>query len=179
MHYNLSQLLKEHTGSTREYESVGAFEGPENEIDWAQGRVQVVRTHQGFMVRAELEVQVKLTCSRCLGEFESEFELKMEEESFPTVDLVTGKLIDPPEESEGVIHLDAQHVLDMQDVIRQYVLTEVPIKRLCREDCLGLCPKCGINLNEEKCNCKDGPIDPRWGVLANLFTQDQKSRNSY
>ena len=67
MFYNLSQLLKEPTGSTRDYEVDGSFEGPEKKIDWAQGRVQVTRTHQGFVVRAGLKVQVELTCSRSVS----------------------------------------------------------------------------------------------------------------
>ncbi|GIS96174.1 MAG: hypothetical protein CM1200mP22_34110 [Dehalococcoidia bacterium] len=85
MKYNLSQLLKEPTGSTREYEVNGSFEGPENRLGWAQGRVQVFRTHHGFVVRAELETRVDLTCSRCLNQFELRSLLTMEEESFPTV----------------------------------------------------------------------------------------------
>lgn len=174
MHYNLSQLLKEPTGSSRDYEVDGSFEGPEKEIDWAQGQVQVIRTHQGFVVRADLEIQVELTCSRCLGRFELKFALKLEEESFPTVDLVTGKTTDAPEEAEGVIHLDDHHVLDMQDVIRQYVLTEAPIKPLCREGCSGLCPECGANRNEGKCSCDELPVDPRWGSLAQLLMEDQE-----
>jgi uncharacterized protein len=172
MYYNLSQLLKEPTGSTRDYAVHGSFEGPEKEIDWAEGKVQVIRTHQGFLVRAELKVQVVLTCSRCLNQFELLFELKMEEESFPTVDLVTGKTTFPPEEGDGVIHLDDQHVLDMEDVIRQYVLTEAPIKPLCLKRCLGLCPECGTNLNEEKCNCGEVPVDFRWEALAKLLAED-------
>ena len=171
MYYNLAQLLREPTGSTRDYEVDGSFEGPENGIGRARGWVRVIRTHQGFVVRAELETQVDLTCSRCLSQFESNSTIKLEEESFPTVDPDTGKTTEPPEEAEGVIHLDDQHVLDMQEVIRQYVLTEVPIKPLCCEECLGLCPECGTNLNKEKCKCNTAPVDPRWGALAELLTE--------
>ena len=101
MFYNLSQLLKEPTGSTRDYEVDGSFEGPEKKIDWAQGRVQVFRTHQGFVVRAELETRVDLTCSRCLDQFELRSLLTMEEESFPTVDSVMGTMTTAPEEAEA------------------------------------------------------------------------------
>ena len=174
MYYNLAQLLKEPTGSTRDYEVDGSFDGPENGIGQAKGLARVIRTHQGFVVRAEFEIHVDLTCSRCLSMFELDSVLKMEEESFPTVDPVTGKTTAPPEEAEGVIHLDDQHVLDMQDVIRQYVLTEVPIKPLCSEECPGLCPECGTNLNREKCKCESTPMDPRWGALANLLTDHQE-----
>jgi len=174
MYYNLAQLLREPTGSTRDYEVDGSFEGPESRIGRTQGWARMTRTHQGFVVRAELETQVDLTCSRCLSQFELDSVLKMEEESFPTVDPVTGKTIAPLDGADGVIHLDDQHVLDMQDVIRQYVLTEVPIKPLCREECPGLCPECGKNLNKEKCNCDAAPPDPRWGSLAELLTENRE-----
>ena len=171
MHYNLAQLLKEPTGSTRDYEVDDSFPGPENGGDRAQGWVRVIRTHQGMLVRAELETQVKLTCSRCISQFELLSVLIMEEESFPTIDPATGRKTEPPEEAEGVIHLNAQHVLDMTEVVRQYVLTEVPIKPLCREECLGLCPGCGSDLNKEKCKCNAVPADSRWGSLAELLTE--------
>ena len=171
MHYNMAQLLKEPTGSTRDYEVDDSFEGPEGGMDRAQGWVRVIRTHQGLLVRTELETQVNLTCGRCVSQFDSHSTLKMEEESFPSVDLPTGRTTDRPEEAEGVILLDAQHDLDMTEVIRQYVLTEVPIKPLCCEECLGLCPECGNNLNKEKCKCNTASADPRWGALAELLTE--------
>ena len=165
MHYNLAQLLREPTGSTRDYEVDGSFVGPEGGMDRAQGWVRVVRTHQGFIVRAELETQVSLTCSRCIDRFESRSELTMEEESFPINDSETDQTIESAEEQQGEIHLDDQHVLDMAEVVRQYVLTAVPIKPLCCEECSGLCPECGTNLDKEKCKCNAAPVDPSDGGL--------------
>lgn len=173
MYYNLAQLLVEPTGTTRDYEVDDSFEGPENGMDRAQGWVRVIRTHNGFMVQAELETQVNLTCSRCLSQFELSSTLKMEEECFPADDSVTGETTDSSEESYEAIRLDDQHVLDMKEVTRQYVLTEVPIKPLCCEECPGLCPECGANLSKEKCKCNAAPIDPRWGSLAELLTEKQ------
>ncbi len=166
MRYNLAQLLTEPTGSIRDYDVDDLFSGPENGADRAQGWVRVIRTHRGMLVRAELETQVKLTCSRCIGQFELRSVLIMEEESFPTIDPATGRKTEPPEEAEGVIHLDAQHVLDMTEVVRQYVLTEAPIKPLCRDDCPGLCPGCGSNLNKEKCKCNTVPVDFPVGISS-------------
>ena len=171
MQYNLAQLLREPTGSTRDYEVDDSFPGPEDGADRAQGWVRVIRTHRGVLVRAELETQVKLTCSRCIGPFELRSVLIMEEESFPAVDPVTGRKTEPPEEAEGVTRLDAQHVLDLTEMVRQCVLTEVPIKPLCREECPGLCPVCGSDLNKEKCKCNAAPTNPRWGSLAELLTE--------
>ncbi len=171
MHYNLAQLLMEPIGSTRDYDVDESFTGFENGTDRVQGWVRVVRTHQGVIVRAELETQVGLTCSRCVKEFEYSSILAVEEESSPTIDLATGRKTDSQEGTEGGIDLDDQHVLDMGEVVRQYVLTGIPIKPLCREECRGLCPECGTNLNEEKCRCIAVPMDPRWGSLAELLTE--------
>jgi uncharacterized protein len=165
MYYNLAQLLREPIGSTRDYVVDDSFVGPEGGMDRAQGWVRVVRTHQGFIVRAELETQVRLTCSRCIDRFESRSELTMEEESFPINDSETDQTIESAEEQQGEIHLDDQHVLDMAEVVRQYVLTAVPIKPLCCEECSGLCPECGTNLNKEKCKCNAAPVDPPHGGL--------------
>ena len=173
MHYNLSQLLMEPIGSTRDYDVDESFTGPEDGTDRAQGWVRVIRTHQGVLVRARLETQVWLNCSRCVRVFEHSFVLTMEEESFPTIDPETGRKTKPLEEDEGEIYLDDQHVLDMTEVVRQYVLTGVPIKPLCRKECRGLCPECGTNLNEEKCECEAVPMDPQWGPSGELLTERQ------
>ena len=81
MNYYLSQLLKEPTGSTRVYEVDGSFEGPEKKVGGACGEVQVTRTHQGFVVRSELAIQVDLACSRCLVQFAFGFILKISSNS--------------------------------------------------------------------------------------------------
>ncbi len=119
MQYNLAQLLMEPTGSTRNYDVDESFIGPEDGMDRVQGWIQVVRTHQGVIVRAELETQVSLTCSRCVRVFEHNSVIKMEEESSPTTDPVTGNQIETLEETDSELELDDQHVLDMEEVVRQ------------------------------------------------------------
>ncbi len=171
MRYNVAQLLMEPTGSIRSYQLDESFDGPQSSQDRATGTVQILRTHQGMLVTARIETEVQTTCGRCLREFQRLSSLKLEEESYPTVDLGTGKKMFPPDESEGVIHIDDRHVLDLSDVVRQYVLTEIPIMPLCSDNCLGLCPECGANLNEEKCKCDTTPADPRWGALSELLAE--------
>jgi uncharacterized protein len=178
MVYNLAQLLIEPVGSFRDYDidtsSIDPEEDPGSKLDWTRGWVRIIKTHQGLLVRARLEVQMNLACSRCIKEFKYQSVLTIEEEAFPTVNPGTGGKTDPPEEAEGAIHLDDHHVLDMKEVIRQYLLTDTPIKPLCSKECPGLCPECGINLNEENCECKATPMDPRWETLAELLTERQR-----
>jgi uncharacterized protein len=58
--------------------------------------------------------------------------------------------------------------IDMAEVVREQLLLAMPEQIFCREDCLGLCPKCGSNLNLIDCKCADDEIDPRWAALKNL-----------
>jgi len=55
--------------------------------------------------------------------------------------------------------------ISLDDDIRQILLLQIPIKVLCSEDCRGICPHCGANLNTESCNCKNEHIDSRWEKL--------------
>lgn len=61
--------------------------------------------------------------------------------------------------------------VDLEPMVRDAVLLELPVAPLCRPDCLGLCPQCGANRNEETCTC-EGPLDPRWGALDVLRVPD-------
>ncbi|HSE49239.1 MAG TPA: DUF177 domain-containing protein [Terriglobales bacterium] len=58
--------------------------------------------------------------------------------------------------------------LQLEDVLREQLLLAVPVKAVCREECRGLCPQCGQNLNEGKCACGPAPSDPRWNALREL-----------
>lgn len=172
MVYNVSQLLMDPTGSTRSFvldeplppggaDSAGAGS--------VSGTVKLLRTHQGLLLTGRLQAQAASVCSRCLGEFPRQTTLELEEEGFATIDPVSGRRMHPPEESEGVLHIDARQQLDLTEVLRQYLVADEPLKLLCRPDCSGLCQQCGANLNQASCPCAAGPIDPRWGALAALL----------
>ena len=172
MHYNVSQLLMEPIGSTRRFQLegsvAGGIEGPRG--GRANGSVRLLRTHQGLLVNGVVEVEVAAACGRCLTDFVQATKVTLEEECYPTVDPSTGRRMAPPDEAEGVLHIDTRHMLDLSDVLRQYLLTSEPLKMLCRDDCQGLCPECGADLNMEKCNCTSTPVDPRWGTLTDLLS---------
>ncbi len=176
MLYNVAQLLMEPTGSTRRFQLDESLPcGPEDlGSGWATGTVRILRTHHGLLVNATVEVQGDASCARCLTDFARCSTLTLEEECYPLVDPATGRNTAPPDESEGVVHIDTRQMLDLRDVLRQYLLTDEPLKALCRRDCRGLCPECGVNLNMEKCKCATPAIDPRWAALADLLPGDNR-----
>lgn len=172
MEYNVSQLLKESTGATQHHTLEAKFTEKGRFADSVIGEVHFLRTHQGVQVRVEADAQVRHTCGRCLVEFTEGSAMMLEEEFFPQVDVVTGGPLVLPEDPDELL-IGENHVLDLTEALRQYVVSNKSMKPLCREGCLGLCQECGVRLNKEKCNCGEGRRDSRWDALTALL-QDSK-----
>jgi uncharacterized protein len=97
--------------------------------------------------------------------------IELEEEFFPTLDIVTGAAISQPPEIEAANLIDEQHILDLLEVVRQEILVKSDSLFYCRPDCKGLCPHCGQDLNLGSCDCRDEFIDPRWTGLQELLEE--------
>ncbi len=168
MQINVSQLLQEPIGSTREYEINAASEiiGDGNTYN-VRGTCRLMKTQRSVLVKCALDAEVELTCNRCLSRFRHPLKIKFEEEYVPTVDIHSGATLPPPEEASAFT-IDERHNIDLAEAVRQYSLMAVPMKALCDEDCAGLCQKCGQNLNQGKCDCPAEEIDPRWAKLNEL-----------
>jgi len=166
MQINVSQLLKEPVGSTRTYRVKESTDvtGSEGRI---QGEVKLTRTDQSILTVGTLHMEIELTCSRCLGSFFYPLTLNVEDEYLPTTDIFSGTPLASNEESGGFT-IDEHHIIDLTEAIRQYTLVTVPMKPLCGENCAGLCPICGHNLNQGPCDCPPQKIDPRWSKLSTL-----------
>lgn len=101
-------------------------------------------------------------CDRCLEEFDRE--VKASSAVLYTYDKSSAEM---ESESLHVLSASADEIDISSDVI-DILLLEVPAKKLCMEDCKGLCPVCGKNLNTENCSCVKDEIDPRWQGLRNI-----------
>jgi uncharacterized protein len=177
MQINVSQLLKAPIGTIRNYRvsSTVDIDGGNGQGSPVGGGVSLIRTDRGILVKGVLNIEAKITCSRCLSVFNSKLGFKIEEEYFPTVDTDTGASLAVPGEP-GCFVINEQHVLDLTEALRQYALLAIPMKPLCRQDCAGLCPACGHNLNVGPCGCPGQRVDPRWAALTRLTTE-QKGTN--
>ncbi len=169
MRINVSQQLKSSIGSIRNYEvsEVVSIAGGDSMVE---GKVTLVRTDRGILTEATLHTEVEVTCSRCLSLFDYPLTLSIEEEYFPITDVVSGISLSLPEEP-GCFTIDEHHVLDLTEAIRQYALLAIPMKPLCGQDCAGLCPTCGHNLNQGPCDCLPQQADPRRSKLNKLALQ--------
>ena len=171
MRINVSQQLKSSIGSTRDYE-LGELVDIAGSAGMVKGKVRLMRTDRGILARGTLSTEVEVTCSRCLSLFRCPLALNIEEEYFPTTDMVSGARLSLPEEPSSFT-IDEHHVLDLTEAIHQYALLTIPMKPLCREDCAGLCPHCGHNLNLGPCHCLSEAADPRWFQLTKLLNEQK------
>lgn len=169
MQINVSQLLQEPIGSTRDYQinEVADVAG-DGKGCLVQGKVRLLRTQRSILAKCALSAEVELTCGRCLSLFRYPLTLNLEEEYLPTVDVVSGAPLPLPEEASGFT-IDEHHVIDLTEVTRQYTLLAIPMKPLCHKDCAGLCQNCGHNLNQGRCDCPTQNTDPRWSELTKLL----------
>ena len=168
MELNVSQLLQEPVGSTREYE----FDEPADIIGdgnqyKVKGECSLLGTRRGVLVKCALKSEIELACVRCLRRFRHPLEINFEEEFLPTIDVTSGIPL-PQTEDAGAFTIDERHIMDLLEPARQYALMGVPMKPLCRADCAGLCQKCGKNLNQGDCGCPTEEPDPRWSALNKL-----------
>jgi uncharacterized protein len=156
--FNVSQLLREHVGSTRRYQL-------EPEAPVHRGDVELIRMPSGVLVRCHADVVIDAECSRCLAQFGYPASISFEEVFAQQVDVSTGaKLEHDPD--DFVIGLD--HSIDISEAVRQYSEMAAAMQPLCRPDCPGICAICGQDLSLGLCGCDRAPVDPRWAALAAL-----------
>lgn len=175
---NVSTLLTEPVGRARHYhvdcEPV-TIEGIERALS---GDLDLIRSERGVVVMASLDLEpVSQECARCLSRFELPVHVEFDEEYVLDRDPQTGARI---ESEPDDFHIDERRHLDLSEAVRQYGESVLPIQPLCREDCRGLCPECGQNLNEGACGHSGASIDHRWSGLASLAerlrTEDSDGR---
>ncbi len=158
MQFNVSGLLKGPVGDFREYDfEERVLEHLTEDADLVQpisGHVRLTRTQAGILVKGTVHTRVQMTCSRCLAP------------AFYEMEVYTGASLPWQEWTDDTaLLIDAQHILDITEVVRQDLIISLPMQPLCSEDCKGLCPVCGANLNEGPHECEHEDIDPRWAAL--------------
>jgi uncharacterized protein len=118
---------------------------------------------EGVLVRGSLRTAVRLSCRRCLEPVEHEVDTH--------VDLLFASPLEGEEEGDDgeVYPLPPRgDVLDLTDAVREHVVLETPALALCREDCRGLCPSCGADLNNGACECAPQAVPTAWDALKNV-----------
>jgi uncharacterized protein len=141
---NIGFLLNQAVGSSREFN----FDYPDIEfppdlvLREFKGKSRINRTPQGILVNSEVKACVELECVRCLEKYQQLLNTTFDElYAFSSRTATDSDLILP---EDGYI--------DLQPLLREYLLIELPISPVCKEECLGLCIVCGVDKNLASCS---------------------------
>jgi uncharacterized protein len=133
----------------------------------ASGKVELVTGSLGeIQVKGHMAVAMEADCDRCLEPakvpIDSDFELY-----YRPVEEGYGEevAIDQSEAEMGFYEGDG---VELNDVLREYVLLALPMQRVCNDNCKGICPVCGQNRNQKDCGCHTEAVDDRWAALKQL-----------
>ena len=173
--FNVAQLLKEPIGSVRRYdvqEDIRALAAEFPTTTPLTGRVQFLHTPDGVLVTGRLATAFATDCARCLAPVQQQIEFELEDEFKATVEVLTGAPIVVDPEEDPALLIDAQHILNLGEIIRQELWLSQDLAPVCRPDCRGLCPTCGKDLNTGPCGCTVDEIDTRWTALKSLIQNE-------
>ena len=131
---------------------------PVSEPVLAQGTVR--NTAGVLMMEGQVRTTIHGICDRCAGSFDREV-------TFPIDVVLVTELANEENEDEWVFPLEGDSA-DLDDIVRTVFVLNLDSKLLCKEECKGLCPKCGKNLNDGPCNCQK-ELDPRFAALKQLL----------
>lgn len=126
--------------------------------------------HQ-FFLNGTAQASFQKECDRCLAEIRRDVSIPLE---YFYREVMPGERSKAIEEGESDIRLidPDQETIVLDDEVRQTILLAIPLKMLCQDACQGLCPRCGVDLNNEQCQCAEPDIDPRWEKLSGLFKRE-------
>ncbi len=126
-------------------------------LKFIKGPIRLSRTKEGILVQGELEIGLEDDCYRCLDPVSRNLTIKIEE---------LYAYLTPENVEFGVLD---DGILDLAPLVRAEALIILSRGILCRDDCKGLCPDCGANLNYDTCDCAAEYVDPRLAQLKQLL----------
>jgi uncharacterized protein len=132
---------------------------PDLDLRHFEGVATMGRTPQGLIVQGDFTAEITLSCVRCLNDFWQQIH-------FDLTELYAFRKKDMSE--SGLLLPDDAHI-DLQPLVREYALLEVPISPICKPDCKGLCPECGEDLNVTDCGHRVDNGDSPFSVLKDLL----------
>lgn len=145
-------------------------EGSPVELD-----VRLESVIEGVLVTGLAVMQVQGECARCLDPLQWSEEVAFRELfAYPATDF-RGVVVEEPEGEDEALPVLEDDLIDLEPTLRDAVVLALPLAPLCREDCAGLCPECGVRLDDSPGH-QHNPTDPRWAALEALIEQDENDR---
>jgi uncharacterized protein len=157
---NLSEGIHEHVFET-EPSKIGLDERFRSMV---KVKARLDKSVRQILLQAKMWAEGAFICDRCLDNFIWKMDKKY------SMVYIQGdrSMIESKKEDEFQVLSADTNYIDLDEDVRQYILLAIPQKLLCREECLGICPTCGVNRNNESCTCEVHVTDSRWDALKKL-----------
>lgn len=120
---------------------------------------------KSLILRADCSGIMRTQCARCVQDIDVEFDFSIDEQLLQNDGGDVGS-------DEDVILFDG-YTFELDEIVSDNFLMNINGSYLCSDDCKGLCPTCGKNLNEGNCGCENTDIDPRWAALLEIMKKDE------
>jgi len=127
--------------------------------------LRATRNNERVELTGRIRADVEFNCDRCLEPINIPVEQSFDLVYVPP--LGTGEETALGEDDLSIAFYRDDNI-DLDDVAREQIELALPMGRFCKDDCKGLCPACGANLNQQSCGCGAQPVDPRWAALKDL-----------
>lgn len=139
--------------------------------------VRIGELEEEYVADGTVTFTADLSCSRCAEPYPfanpSSFHVRFR----PRPEVSVEEEVEITEEEELEVEFYSEPVISLRDLALEQVQLSIPMKPLCDETCLGLCPTCGVNRTREKCSCNETVVDERWGALKDLREELAKKKN--
>lgn len=151
------------------YEQVDVSDVHPNVAEAASVHVKAdARFDEGlYVIDGKLSTTLTLKCSKCLTTYEWPLSVDWHEV------FSREQPVDEEDDENAHVHFVDENEVDLTPYIQEVLLLEIPFVPVCREDCQGLCPTCGINRNRDRCDCTQEVIDPRLAELEKFFSSEK------
>ena len=134
--------------------------------------MNIQKAGEQYYCEGSVGTQIILNCARCLETFETELQSSID--FIICLDAKDASEADVAD-SEDYVYLKGTDLrADVTAMVEQAVMLGVPLKPICKDECRGLCPMCGSNLNNGACSCEPAQTDSRWAKLQNVLNTDQR-----
>src|SRR5215216_1693458 len=140
----------------------------------SEAKVEGSATRKGEQVRLRgtIRTEAELLCDRCLAPERAPLAVEFDTSFIPQeVEAVKAENVELQAE-DLILSAYEGDAVDLDELVREQILLGLPSRHLCREDCKGLCQRCGADLNAGQCSCEQGEADPRWAALADLKNRE-------
>ena len=158
---NVGFLLHQTLGYSRtfDFEVPHVQVGDDLDVSDLHGELRLTRTPQGLYASGAVAASSRAECVRCLSPFDQTLTVTYDD-----------LFVYPPSgATDPLLAIPETGLLDLTPLTREYFLVDMPLQPLCRPDCRGLCPECGVNRNETACDHGSLVVDPRMEGLRALL----------